>query len=271
MAIGDVHGDLAAARAALRLAGASGDDGHWRGAGLVVVQVGDLIDRGDDDRRVLDWFEQLAAEAERAGGSLHWLNGNHELMNVAGDLRYASETSLAAFADVVPTRQAMALGAVPPRVRGRLAAFLPGGTYARRLAAHPCVLVVGDTVFAHAGLSSGDAEGVARLNNGVSRWMRGESASPPPEAQAQDGPLWMRQFGEDEPSAAACARLERILAGLHARRLVVGHTAQDEGIAPACAGRLYRIDVGLSQHRPGRPPQVLEIEGERITVRTAAP
>ncbi len=266
VAVGDLHGDWAAARAALHLAGASGDDGHWNGGGLVVVQLGDLIDRGDDDRRVLDWFEQLATEADRAGGHLHQLNGNHELMNVAGDLRYVSEPSLAAFADVpFAGPEPPLLEQLPRFARGRLAAFFPGGRYARRLATHPCVIVVGDTVFAHAGVRMRDPSTLARLNTDVSRWMRGESAMPP-EAQEQEGPLWTRRFGEASPEA--CAELDQVLGALGARRMVVGHTVQKAGIAPACDGRLFRIDVGLSRHRPGSSVQVLEIEGNKVTVRT---
>src|SRR5262245_28213683 len=54
IAIGDLHGDLAAARAALRLGGAIDADDHWAGGSLTLVQTGDAIDRGDEDRDVLD-------------------------------------------------------------------------------------------------------------------------------------------------------------------------------------------------------------------------
>jgi hypothetical protein len=266
VAIGDLHGDWPAARVALRLAGATDEDGHWNGGGLAVVQLGDLIDRGDDDRRVLDWFAQVADEAERAGGHLWQLNGNHELMNVAGDLRYVSEPSLLAFVDVPFAGPAPeSIERLPSAARGRLAAFLPGGRYARQLAAHPCVIVAGDTVFAHAGVRLRDPNQLARLNADVSSWMRGEAAMPP-EAQDQEGPLWTRRFGEASPEA--CAELDQVLAALGARRMVVGHTVQEAGIAPACDGRLYRIDVGLSRHRAGSPAQVLEIEGDKVSIRT---
>src|SRR5262249_5986421 len=57
VAIGDLHGDLAAARAALRLAGAIDDHDAWIGGKLVVIQTGDAIDRGDDERSILDLLE----------------------------------------------------------------------------------------------------------------------------------------------------------------------------------------------------------------------
>src|SRR5580700_4901918 len=54
VAIGDLHGDLDHARRALRLAGAIDVQDQWTGGRLVVVQTGDEIDRGDDDRSILD-------------------------------------------------------------------------------------------------------------------------------------------------------------------------------------------------------------------------
>ena len=58
VAIGDLHGDLDATRAALRLAGAIDTLDRWIGRDLVVVQTGDILDRGDEERAV---FGLLAA------------------------------------------------------------------------------------------------------------------------------------------------------------------------------------------------------------------
>lgn len=54
------------------------------------AQVGDQLDRGDNELRILLLLERLQKEAVAAGGALHVLNGNHETMNVMGDLRYAT-------------------------------------------------------------------------------------------------------------------------------------------------------------------------------------
>src|SRR4051812_8948477 len=63
VAIGDLHGDLDATRAVLRLAGAIGDGDRWIGGKLVVVQTGDQLDRGDGERAILDLFDRLEGEA----------------------------------------------------------------------------------------------------------------------------------------------------------------------------------------------------------------
>lgn len=61
------------------------------------VQVGDQLDRGNDEVRILYFLERLQREAERAGGKLHILTGNHETMNVAGRFTYATLPGLADF------------------------------------------------------------------------------------------------------------------------------------------------------------------------------
>ena len=132
-AIGDVHGDLSAARAALRLTGTVDVRDRWIGGEAVVVQTADQLDRGDDDRAVLDLFDRLAVEAAAAGGAFISLNGNHELMNVLGDVRYVTEEGFRDFVDVEELDlDEPSLQAAPELQRARLAAFRPGGPYARR-------------------------------------------------------------------------------------------------------------------------------------------
>ena len=70
VAIGDLHGDLDATRRVLRLARAIDDDDRWIGGSLVVVQTGDQLDRGDDERAILDLLKRLSEEARQAGGAV---------------------------------------------------------------------------------------------------------------------------------------------------------------------------------------------------------
>ena len=70
---------------------------RWVGGDTVLVQVGDVLDRGDGEIACLFLLERLAREAELAGGAVHVLNGNHETMNVGGRYRYATPGGLADF------------------------------------------------------------------------------------------------------------------------------------------------------------------------------
>jgi hypothetical protein len=57
--------------------------------------------------------------------------------------------------------------------------------------------------------------------------------------------------------------LSETLAMIPAKRMVVGHTVQRNGINAACGDAVWRIDVGLSKVYGGKP-QVLEIAGDAV-------
>ncbi len=256
VAIGDVHGDLEALRRALRLAGAVDEGDRWIGGPLVVVQTGDLLDRGDDERAILALLTRLRAEARAAGGEVVVLSGNHEIMNVQGDLRYVTPAGFTSFhdQDEAPSGDDPRLARFPRHAHARMAALLPGGSMAVQLAEHPVVAQVGDTVFVHGGiLPEHVAYGLGRLNAETRAWMRHEG--PMPQVLATpSSPVWTRLYADD----AACDTLAEALGALGASRLVVGHTIQKDGITSGCDGRVWRIDVGMARHYGGRPA-VLEI------------
>jgi hypothetical protein len=264
VAIGDLHGDLAATKRALALGGLMNEAGRWIGGKSVLVQTGDLLDRGDDEQAIVDLFERLEVEAKREGGAVYVLHGNHELMNAALDFRYVTSGGFRDFEDAPDLNlDDRRLSRLPEPHRARAAAFLPGGAYARKLAHHPVVLVVGETVFAHGGVLPSYANDPERLNREVRAWLLGESDAGASVLRADDGPVWSRHFG-DQPSADDCALLRETLNRMKSVRMVVGHTVQQR-INPACDGRVYRIDVGMAAHYGGRA-QVLEIteRGPRV-------
>jgi hypothetical protein len=264
VAIGDLHGDLDVTKRALRLAGAIDDQARWIGGGLVVVQTGDQLDRGDDDRAILDLFDGLAKEAAAAGGTVHVLNGNHEQMNVAGDFRYVTSGGAAAFAET----------GAPPGLEGRRRAFAPGGAYALKLAARNEIVIVGDTVFVHGGLLREHVQGgiswIGAINEGERLWMlgrlgtAGQSAPLPSLVGGERSPVWIRDLGEGTPDGEACRSMTDALKAVGATRLVVGHTIQETGINAACNDKVWRIDVGLSRFYGKHAVEVLEIAGGRV-------
>lgn len=268
VAIGDIHGDLDAAKKALRAAGAIDASDAWIGGKLVVVQTGDQIDRGKDDRAVLDLFEKLKGEAKSAGGEVVALSGNHEIMNAMFDFRYVAPEAWAAFDGFTPTGpEASHAARFGETKRGRASAFAPGGAYAKLLAERPLVVRVGDTVFVHGGVHKKHVTyGIDRINDGVRDWLTGAAPAPPAIAVADDGPIWTRAYSEGATLGPdACNNLGDVLSKLRAVRIVMGHTVQESGITSACDGKAWRIDVGMSDHYGG-PVQVLEIKGGAVNV-----
>ncbi len=262
IALGDVHGDFTAMMNALLLAEVVDDDGTWIGGETVVVQTGDQLDRGDQERQILDAIQRLADEAWAAGGALHALNGNHEAMNVELDLRYVTEGGFADFADLAPNDPDAELLAFPEQERGRAAAFRPGGPYALTLSGQNTAMIVGDSAFVHGGILPVHAEvGLDRINGRVRRWMAGDDEWP--DVLDGDGLVWTRNYS-DAPDADDCAQLEETLALLGVARMVVGHTVQDEILA-ACGEQVWLVDVGMAAYYGGTPA-VLEIRGDDVRV-----
>ncbi|HEX2670949.1 MAG TPA: metallophosphoesterase [Polyangiaceae bacterium] len=272
VAIGDLHGDMNALRAALRLGGAIDDGAKWIGKDLVVVQTGDQLDRGDDEPQIIELLTRLESEARAAGGAVHVLNGNHEVMNVQADFRYVTPDGFHDFSGGHPDALHERLSAsVSPEQRGRAAAFLPGGEVARRLASQPVVLQIGGNLFVHGGVLEQHVRyGIGHLNQQTSAWMAGPpSEPPPPSLTSQRAPIWVRDYSDGTPAADRCAELSRVLTALSAERMVVGHTVQQQGINSACEGKVWRIDVGLSRYYGGKP-SVLEIRREQVRALTEA-
>lgn len=272
VAIGDLHGDLDATRRALRLAGAIDDKDAWIGSKLVVVQTGDAIDRGDDDRKILDLLERLKGEAAKAGGEVLALVGNHEIMNAELDFRYVTRGAFSAFADVNPKDEGVAQAAakVETAGRGRAAAFLPGGPYAQMLARRPVVARVGDSIFVHGGvLPKHVRAGLDEINEGTRKWLLGERRTLPKEITSEDGPLWTRMYSS-APGPSDCATLDEALKTLNAKRMVMGHTPQKPDISPACGEKAWRIDVGMAKYYGGQI-EVLELRGDSVKVLKETP
>ena len=97
VAVGDVHGDYGQFVALLRSAGLIDEDDHWIGGETHLVQTGDVPDRGPDTRKIMDLLMRLEDEAKKAKGYVHALIGNHEAMNVYGQLNYVHSDEWAAF------------------------------------------------------------------------------------------------------------------------------------------------------------------------------
>ena len=267
IALGDLHGDLQQTLKALKIGGLIDDQNRWIGGNTVLVQTGDQLDRGDDEDAILLLFEDLVAQAAAAGGAVHVLNGNHELMNAYFDFRYVTEGGFTDFAATPEALKDPEFQSLHENQRGRAAAFRPGGPYALILAKRNTILKIGDTVFVHGGVlpdSFGADPGA--YNAAIRAWLRGERERPE-GVKGKDVPVWTRRFSD---GAADCELLTQSLKALGAQRMVVGHTVQEAGITSDCQGRVWRIDIGLAAHYGGKPA-VLEITEGQVKALTLEP
>jgi hypothetical protein len=284
VAIGDVHGAYDRFVEILRAAGLVDARLRWAGGSTHVVQLGDMLDRGADSRKVLDLLRKLEKDARRAGGAVHVLLGNHEAMRMLGDLRYTVPGEYKAFAtpDSEDIRAAFAAG-LPPNLRDPFLAQAPlgfvemrqafgrRGDYGSWLRTLNTVLRIDGIVFVHGGISPAVAAlSCDEVNRQVRRELTGDEdkTREHPEgtlAAGDDGPLWYRGLAQQPDSFEP--QFDSILEQQQARAIVVGHTIVPGGrVRVRFGGRFFQIDTGMqSTYVPDGRASALVIEQNAVT------
>lgn len=88
--VGDVHGQLDSFKGILSNAGLIDEEENWTGRDAVLIQTGDLIDRGPCSLEAVDLLRRLQRQATSSGGKVVRLCGNHELMTLQDDFYYVN-------------------------------------------------------------------------------------------------------------------------------------------------------------------------------------
>jgi hypothetical protein len=303
IAVGDLHGDLAAWRAIARDAGLIDAKGKWVGGKTVLVQTGDVADRGADTKAIIEDLMRLQKEAARAGGRVVALVGNHEAMNMLGDIRYVTPGEFAAFANsssqrlrdatfeansaaiiaayrqdkpnmsTAKVREAW-LAQTPPGKLEHRAAWAPNGAIGKWVIDNPAVLRLGDTLFVHAGLSAAYAQlSLDAINGAVAKALAARDQADTAIINDQAGPLWYRGLAQADPAAGASAdsELRNVLAAQGARQMVIGHTPVLSGVAFRHGDRLAMIDTGISAAYGGKLGYLEIIDGRWVAHVVARP
>jgi hypothetical protein len=285
VAVGDIHGDLKALTEILRSAGIIDTKGRWTGGATHLVQTGDILDRGSESRKVMDLLMSLEKEAAKAGGEVHALIGNHEAMNIYGDLRYVSPGDYNSFrtADSADLRDRAwkqyvehvgadsgadakkkwqdehPLGWVEQRL-----AFASDGKYGEWLLSHNGIVKINDTLFVHGGLSP---RMLTLTLDDMNREITGElkdfrKLTPESLVMAEDGPLWYRALAQGSETSLSDHVL-KLLQTYGAKRIVIAHTPTPGAVITRFDGKVIMIDVGLSDYYGSRRA-CLVMEGEKL-------
>lgn len=286
VAVGDIHGDYKNLRAVLSEAGLINRRGNWIAGNTRFVQLGDLPDRGPDTDKIIELIQKLQRQAAKDGGEVIPLIGNHEAMNIYGDLRYVHPGEYAAFrsrdsrlfrsryydleverlkaadssfvADDAFEQQWMEdhpLGFVEHRV-----AWSPDGEIGSWVIENDAIARVGRTLFLHGGVSPKLLElTIDEINTQVRRELSGDRPEELGLTEADDGPLWYRGLASGDELAEA-AHVNAVLAAFDVDRIVVGHTPGFGTIVPRFGGKVLVIDAGIGEYY-GSHLASLRIEG----------
>jgi hypothetical protein len=182
------------------------------------VQVGNIVDRGNDSRKALDFLKRL--EHDAPAGQVHILLGNHEVARMLGDLRLTTAGEYAAFADRdsenLRQRFVRSANVTSDDEREALMQKTPlgwvemrqasgrDGEYGKWLRELPVVMTIDGFVFVHGGISPAVAPlGCEAINAQVRRELTGDldktRGAPLSSLAARvDGPLWYRGLAQHE-------------------------------------------------------------------------
>ncbi len=244
VAVGDLHGDLRAFGAIARACGLVDEDGTWVGGDTHLVLMGDLVG-GAQSRLLLNAVMRLEGEARKAGGRVHALLGNHDVLPAAG--RFSKMTR-------------------GERRSYRKGDFRGEGPYSEWLRRRPSILKIGETIFVHAGLDRWAMDtDPAEVNAQVRAWIahhQGRGPKPPKATRwtidEDEGPMWTRAFKarrgkpKDGPSKKT---IRAILERLGAERIVLGHSPTKNGVVidhPHYGSSVVLIDTRISDDERGK-------------------
>jgi serine/threonine protein phosphatase 1 len=158
-AVGDIHGQRGLFERLLEKIAA--DLAYSAPERVVLVSLGDIIDRGAESRRVIELLMGEAATGELAGIQIVTIRGNHEdsltqfladFSTAAGWLRYGGLETIRSYAGSIPDGMVQDW----PALQKLLYRSLPPD-HLRFLARMPVSHVEGDYLFVHAGIRPGVA------------------------------------------------------------------------------------------------------------------
>jgi hypothetical protein len=274
--IGDIHGDWEMTQKLLKVPKLIDSKGNWIGGDTIVVQVGDQIDRcrysgipcndknatkndEGNDWKILQYFTELHKQAQKVGGAVYSLIGNHELMNVTGDFRYISYEGLNEFKDYKkPDGTGFKSGK-----EARAWAFSLGNPISEFLACtRQVALIIGSNLFVHAGILPEIAKkySVKSLNELMSLYLldKLDKNKFKDFINPYSSPLWTRDYGkigldkfnnQNSKNKDKCQKLLNPLKEIYqVDKIFVGHTPLlEHGIGSVCDGNVWLTDFGSSK------------------------
>ena len=259
IAISDIEGNFTGLYSFLLHNKVIDKNANWIfGKGHLVLN-GDFFDRGDQVPQVLWLIYSLEEQAIAKGGKVHFIIGNHEVMNLYGDVSY-NDFKYMEISRRVSQQKNWDVG-----LRFLYAKETELGKWLR---SKNVVEKIGDNIFVHGGLNAYHREGGYSINemNAIARKYYGVF---PEEKTVKtdrdrimissiDSPFWDRRLNFDfkykitymlngiEAQETSQDELDRILKYYNANRIIIGHSVVDD-ISVAYQNKVIKIDVKHGQ------------------------
>ena len=234
LVLSDIEGNFNAFRKLLQGNQVIDENFNWKFGDGNLVLVGDFFDRGDQVTELLWFIYYLEEKAKANGGYIHFILGNHEIMNLSGDLRYINQKYLESAS--LLKQQYVSL-------------YDENSELGRWLRTKNVVEKIGDIIFTHGGISGYVNRmkiSVAEIND-LSRPYYADSMYVYSDFRSDTlfgnlGPFWYRGYYE-KTNAHIPSQIDTTLSQFNINHIVTGHTIVGDTVSAWYNGKLLNIDV----------------------------
>lgn len=236
--VSDIEGEFKAFRKLLQGNNIIDKDFNWTFGDGHLVLTGDFFDRGSLVTEVLWLIYSLEDKAEAAGGHVHFILGNHEIMNLSNDLRYVHPKYM---------KNAMLMNT------NYLELYSENSELGKWLRTKNITEKIGDVLFMHAGIS--DLVNYMQLSlnrmNKLARPFYGDTTyeynDPIVDVlYSEYGPFWYRGYYVGQKKSSV-NQLDSTLSYYNVKHIATGHTVIAETISVLYDGKLFNTDVSHSK------------------------
>ncbi len=251
LALSDIEGDFSSFSQLLQAGGVIDENFNWTFGDGHLVLTGDFLDRGQQVTEVLWLIYSLEEKAKAAGGYVHFILGNHEIMIMSSNLKYVNQKYLDNARLMNKSYESL---------------YDQNSEIGRWLGTKNIVEKIGKLLFVHGGIS----DEVNNLNIPISRInqlarpyyfnSRYEFLDRITSAilSTKVGPFWYRGYYMGDERATP-RQINKTLSNFDVKEIITGHTRIADTISVCYSGKIINLD----SHDSHGKPEALLIDGEK--------
>jgi hypothetical protein len=265
LALSDIEGNFEAFRKLLQANNVIDERYNWTFGKGHLVFSGDMFDRGMQVTECLWLVYTLEEKAKAAGGHVHFILGNHEIMTLNGDIRFVNEKYL---------NNAKLLNSTYQQL------FDVNSELGRWLRTKNIIEKIGDIIFLHGGIGKEVNElrmTIDEINEATRPWYDKEEAALDSKDKTRKllfgnkSPFWNRGYYQKEEKVVypgsemdtlvkiTVADVNTTLSMHRANHIVTGHTLISDTVSLHFDGKVINTDT----HHAGGKSEALLVEGDR--------
>lgn len=262
LALSDIEGNFEALRKLLQANKVIDQNFNWIFGDGHLVFLGDMFDRGMQVTECLWLLYSLEEKAKSAGGYVHFILGNHEIMNLQGKHKYVTKKYL---------QNASKIG------RSLTELYNEQSELGKWLRTKNIIESIGDLLFVHGGISPSVSRmplTIPEINNLARPYYAKEIDSTNQylvilfdnhkrgNENNYPSPFWFRGYYGDIDNLKEIPTIQQVDSSLvkyGVHRIITGHTIISEGITTHYGGRVINVDT----HHAGGKSEALLIKGNQ--------